>query len=147
MPDECCICLDEIVVATTGCVQLACSHTYHLGCISTWFQNNPSCPECRHKAVEKETPSTIYRSPFVWEEHVINELQANPPHTGIQVTNPPQENIEITEDDLNTVLQYSNASIEVARNALQECGGSVIDAILQARDPVLTMNWRLATGN
>ena len=70
MPDECCICLDEIVVATTGCVQLSCSHTYHLGCISAWFQKNASCPECRHKPTEKEAPPPPRRnsfSPVQWQ--------------------------------------------------------------------------------
>ena len=64
MSDECCICLDEIAVATTGCVQLSCSHKYHLGCISTWYQKNASCPECRSKPSEKETPPPPRRNSF-----------------------------------------------------------------------------------
>jgi len=64
MPDECSICLDEIAVATTGCVQLSCSHKYHLGCISAWYQKNPSCPECRGKPSEKEAPPPPPRPSF-----------------------------------------------------------------------------------
>ena len=64
MSDECCICLDEIAVATTGCVQLSCSHKYHLSCISTWYQKNASCPECRSKPSEKETPPPPRRNSF-----------------------------------------------------------------------------------
>ena len=64
MSDECSICLDEIAVATTGCVQLSCSHKYHLGCISTWYQKNASCPECRSKPSEKEAPPPPPRPSF-----------------------------------------------------------------------------------
>jgi hypothetical protein len=49
MSHTCSICLDEIDVASTGQVTLACGHHNHLGCISKWFYNQEksSCPLCR----------------------------------------------------------------------------------------------------
>jgi hypothetical protein len=49
MSHTCSICLDEIDVAATGQVTLACGHHNHLGCISKWFYNQEksSCPLCR----------------------------------------------------------------------------------------------------
>lgn len=39
---ECGICLDDGVDVITNC-----KHKFHSICIRTWFQRNPSCPNCR----------------------------------------------------------------------------------------------------
>ena len=120
MPDECSICLDEIAVATTGCVQLACSHTYHLGCISRWYQTNPSCPECRRAPAEKEAPPPSTRHNFlssvfgnlannvvVWEQDDYNRMTLN--HSEhFTITLPPMtigQTSNITPEQINQIQQ------------------------------------------
>ncbi len=54
MDPECSICTDAIT-AETGQVKLACSHTFHLGCIARWATGGASnCPMCRAELTEKE---------------------------------------------------------------------------------------------
>ena len=50
---ECSICYDGIS-ASTGCVTLACSHNYHLGCVGRWLLEHQTCPLCRAAPTEKE---------------------------------------------------------------------------------------------
>jgi hypothetical protein len=51
----CPICYED-VTASTGSVNLSCSHTFHLSCITKWFskQDHGSCPCCRKEVGEKE---------------------------------------------------------------------------------------------
>jgi hypothetical protein len=47
-------------VSETGKVELSCSHTFHLGCITRWFStggNTRTCPICRAAPKEKEIPA------------------------------------------------------------------------------------------
>jgi hypothetical protein len=47
-------------VSETGKVELSCSHTFHLGCITRWFStggNTRTCPLCRAAPKEKEISS------------------------------------------------------------------------------------------
>jgi len=47
-------------VSETGKVELSCSHTFHLGCITRWFStggNTCTCPICRAAPKEKEIPA------------------------------------------------------------------------------------------
>ena len=60
MADCCSICLDPMNVSETGKVELSCSHTFHLGCITRWFStggNTCRCPICRAAPKEKEIPA------------------------------------------------------------------------------------------
>jgi len=57
MTDCCSICRDPMNVSETGKVELSCSHTFHLGCITRWFStggNTCTCPICRAAPKEKE---------------------------------------------------------------------------------------------
>ena len=57
MTDSCSICRDPMNVSETGKVELSCSHTFHLGCITRWFStggNTRTCPICRAAPKEKE---------------------------------------------------------------------------------------------
>jgi hypothetical protein len=56
---ECAICF-EAITAQTGCTTMACSHSFHFGCLVKWFGSqaekdiHESCPCCRHEATEHE---------------------------------------------------------------------------------------------
>lgn len=57
MADSCSICRDPLIVPETGKVELSCSHTFHLVCITRWFNtggNTRTCPICRAAPKEKE---------------------------------------------------------------------------------------------
>jgi hypothetical protein len=51
---ECSICTNPIT-AETGHAQLACSHTFHLGCIGRWTtRGDTTCPLCRREVAPLE---------------------------------------------------------------------------------------------
>jgi len=50
---DCPICYDAINTAS-GITTLACSHSYHLKCITQWFHQHETCPCCRKEAGEYE---------------------------------------------------------------------------------------------
>lgn len=56
---DCAICYDAITKAT-GKIDLSCSHTFHIRCLTSWFKSQSenylyqSCPCCRHEANEDE---------------------------------------------------------------------------------------------
>ncbi len=66
---DCSICRDPLNVSETGKVELSCSHTFHLVCITRWFstgENTRTCPMCRAAPKEKEfaadAPSSLAAS-------------------------------------------------------------------------------------
>ena len=44
----CAICQDSISPGTSVRRLTACTHTFHTGCIDTWFTSHVCCPVCRH---------------------------------------------------------------------------------------------------
>jgi len=44
----CAICQDSISPGTSARRLTACTHTFHTGCIDTWFTSHVCCPVCRH---------------------------------------------------------------------------------------------------
>lgn len=81
MSNDCSICLSEIAVKSTGCVEMTCSHTYHLKCISKWLSNHDTCPICRHACSEMETlsVSTFAAEPVVAQASVVAQAQTQAP--------------------------------------------------------------------
>ncbi len=66
---ECSICTDPIT-DQTGQVKLACSHTFHLGCIGRWMTRGASnCPMCRTDLGEKEVIEEDAVSSVSFSEH------------------------------------------------------------------------------
>ena len=51
--EMCAICQDSIVSGTEARSINACDHTFHTGCIDTWFTTNVRCPVCRHDIREE----------------------------------------------------------------------------------------------
>jgi len=52
--EMCTICQDRITSGTEARSINACEHTFHTGCIDTWFTTNVRCPVCRHDIREEE---------------------------------------------------------------------------------------------
>lgn len=56
---DCAICYSEIT-KSTGKIELSCSHTFHIKCLTNWFKSQSeqyieqSCPYCRHEVNEEE---------------------------------------------------------------------------------------------
>jgi hypothetical protein len=63
----CSICLDAIDKGTT----LSCQHTFHEGCINTWFKHKASCPLCRKPAEDSVTLEVDWtRAGETWRRRV-----------------------------------------------------------------------------
>jgi hypothetical protein len=62
-PPECPICYSAIVehpnANPTGSTKTSCGHTFHPGCLATWYLTEPSCPYCRAQATELEKPRQL----------------------------------------------------------------------------------------
>ena len=64
---DCALCHNAITAAT-GKLELSCSHTFHIRCLTTWFKEqsehylDQSCPCCRRKANEDEVTTLIDES-------------------------------------------------------------------------------------
>lgn len=50
----CSICLD-VVETGKAAKTLSCQHTFHEGCIDTWFKHKVSCPLCRKEPEDSVT--------------------------------------------------------------------------------------------
>jgi hypothetical protein len=52
--EMCSICQDVLPVGGEVRTITHCEHSFHTGCIDTWFQRNVRCPVCRHDIRESE---------------------------------------------------------------------------------------------
>jgi hypothetical protein len=52
--EMCAICQDTIATGTQVRTLNVCDHSFHTGCIDTWFTTNVRCPVCRHDIREEE---------------------------------------------------------------------------------------------
>jgi len=50
--EQCPICFE--IVSNADKKRLTCKHTFHLGCISTWYVQADSCPVCRTEQPDDE---------------------------------------------------------------------------------------------
>lgn len=53
--ENCAICQDNITAQSEQREINHCHHTFHRGCIDTWFQQNVHCPVCRHDIRENSS--------------------------------------------------------------------------------------------
>ena len=60
---DCPVCYEEIVdhpappgKKATGSTKTSCGHTFHPGCMATWYVKHTNCPLCRAEATEFEKP-------------------------------------------------------------------------------------------
>jgi len=76
---DCSICRDPLNVSETGKVELSCSHTFHLGCITRWFstgENTRTCPMCRAAPKEKEISANAAPQVPPIDANAVNALAA-----------------------------------------------------------------------
>ena len=55
--EMCAICQDVVPVGGQVRTITICDHSFHVGCIDTWFQSNVRCPVCRHDIRDTEESS------------------------------------------------------------------------------------------
>ena len=56
MDDNCTICQENMHTGESVRRINACTHSFHSGCIDTWFIRNVRCPVCRHDIRDPPTP-------------------------------------------------------------------------------------------
>lgn len=63
---ECSVCRDPIEMGTT-IPKLACNHVFHMHCMQSWVQRNPSCPLCRAPVRHQPPPTPpVHHAPYMW---------------------------------------------------------------------------------
>ena len=85
-PIDCPVCYEEIVdhpappgKKATGSTKTSCGHTFHPGCVATWYAKHSECPYCRTEATEFERPIPP-AEPMANEIIDILNAQANATH-------------------------------------------------------------------
>lgn len=72
--DTCAICQENIVINDNVRKINICNHSFHTGCIDTWFQRNVRCPVCRHDIRETNPqPSSSAPAPPVASQQQMEE--------------------------------------------------------------------------
>lgn len=103
---DCSICLNA-VTAETGQVKLACSHTFHLGCIGRWMtRGDENCPMCRKAMSETERidNDTVSSVSFTYERDLTDE-EFVARFTGTTLERA-REFLELFNGDTQAVVQY-----------------------------------------
>jgi len=109
---DCSICYESADAKTNTCT-LACSHSFHLGCMMKWMKKSETCPLCRKEIEKEEPPKKTYKK---------------------------MNGFLIAEEDIDTVRQHARVSRGMAIRALQLCQGDLDDAMYGAmnlRDELL----------
>ena len=158
MTEDCPICFDAITVSTTGCVEMSCSHKFHLKCIGTWLSKNSSCPLCRNKPSELETllrpeAPVVYRngSRRIFEmtnsrtdrimEYARFTINWNTSHTDYSSTEDQQTDSEsvdlvppdtdgIPGRDIRLVSQQTGMTDTQSLDALRRNNGDIVNSIM-----------------
>ena len=78
---DCVIC-NEAITASTGKVDLSCSHSFHFSCLTSWFatqngnEHTQSCPYCRHESNEHEKMLTTFIYPINKAQEIPLDMRA-----------------------------------------------------------------------
>ena len=146
MVEECSICLDAIVVDTTGRVEMSgCHHAFHLGCIAKWLVKQDHCPNCRNIVSDKETNIVECVSDIRWpiqmgaretmewmqdmlRQNGLGEIQVDESHQNIN-NNAAMESSQ-TNRDIELIMSHLSVPRNVATESLQQNRGDVVNAIL-----------------
>jgi len=142
MSDECSICLECISVATTGRVEMSCSHTFHLKCIGTWLNKNSSCPMCRTTPSEMETleeapPEYEINSRINFNEYMISYSnmrisRIDTTHNTHVPEEPIPENTDgIPATDIRLVSTQTGMNVQQCLDALRRNNGDIVNSIME----------------
>lgn len=147
--DNCSICYDSINASTGHCT-LSCSHSYHIQCLTKWSSKNPTCPLCRHSLSETEKPEQDtfhYGGVGLWvRRHIsdsdfstIHELfnsdrEEDVPSREREVLIQPGTNITVYLDDVQLVMQQTQATHSEAVRALIRHPEDIVNAIMMISD-------------
>ena len=134
--EDCPICY-EAVDKSTGHCTLACNHSFHINCLTTWSAKEPTCPMCRHELGEKEVAVKRQKiEPWGWLSDYNITIEDN----GITVQGEPSQlirigsGIEVSEADVQAVMNVG-ATRGNAIRALRLYHGSVDLAIDEVLSP------------
>ena len=143
--EDCSICY-EAVDKSTGHCTLACNHSFHINCLTTWTAKEPSCPLCRHElgekevAVKRQTTTMIggmgqglfHSSNIVIED----DGQPVPPVAAsrkIRIGN----GVEVLESDVKLIMDHTGASRSIAIQELRRNEGDIVNTIMFLTDDTL----------
>lgn len=88
---DCAICYDAIT-KSTGKVELSCSHTFHINCLTTWFKsqsemhNEQNCPCCRHELNEAEEVPMVDKAEIARFKNLFKAYEDQVTHWHITAT-------------------------------------------------------------
>lgn len=127
MSEPCVICLESIVPCSTGRVELSCSHTFHLKCISKWIGKSHVCPLCRNKLGEYErAEDDIPREAVLQTFQLFERLLREEP-----IRNEPRNETRFPlSRDIQLIVTYTNVSEHVATEYYFRNNEDVVDTIL-----------------
>jgi hypothetical protein len=151
--DNCSICYDSINASTGHCT-LSCSHSYHIQCLTKWSSKNPTCPLCRHSLSETEKPEqrTLYyddgveriRNFLLWDSNrplrhwsrpeIEEDVPSLPPPREREIFIQPGTNITVYQDDVELVMQQTQATHSEAVRALIRHPEDIVNAIMMISD-------------
>lgn len=128
---DCSICYDQIT-ASTGKVELSCSHSYHFSCLTSWFKTQAgnsieqSCPCCRHVSNEHETMKVT-----VDDESEDDESESESESETEELTE--QEAIDLAAAQERASMRIAKMKREMTKGAFEHYAASKIAALYRGR--------------
>ena len=123
---DCPICCNAIVEhpkpKATGVTKTSCGHSFHPGCLGTWYLTNTTCPCCRAEATKLEKPKKL--EPKCNKERVLNAADA------FHDFMPLQSQLDTHADLVNTMLMNANRILN--SNVIRDFG-PILDRIAERR--------------
>ena len=129
---DCSICYDAIT-ASTGKVELSCSHSYHFSCLTSWFKTQAgnsieqSCPCCRHVSNEHETMKVTVDDESDESEDDETESESE----SEELTE--QEAIDLAAAQERASMRIAKMKREMTKEAFEHYAASKIAALYRGR--------------
>lgn len=124
---DCSICYDAIS-ATTGKIELACAHGFHISCLTKWFARQQadaipeSCPCCRHE-------TTLYeKMPALQEDEDEEEEEDEDEDDGMSDRTMANEPVVMSEARLRACQKFYSLSQVISEEQLKNYAASKINA-------------------
>ena len=131
---DCAICYAAITQAT-GKLELACSHSFHINCLASWFetlnktQRTQECPYCRHGCSELET---IPISREMREMTILHEREIRYYRASLRIAN---ENADLAWEDAREAEEIArNLNTELHEYRLEQHARDVLEKKQQSKE-------------